>query len=317
MGNVLRALQKQGQQEPEDQPKIHVISSASAAAEKAAQSAHAKTDTVGQDTAPAPAAAESSAPKIAPATVQEDSEDRQTVSLIHSEPPANPENFSPLLLAHHKPRSLQIEQIRQLRTALVRQAGKHAMRVMVTSAQPREGKSVTSSNLAYCFAEIAQKRTLLIDADLRRGTVAELFGIEGKNGLASLLSRRCSAEQVLVATHRPNFDILPAGRIDPNTVGELLSSELAHNSILELMRQYDHVIIDSPPAQGLADAGLVGRWASMALLAVRIRRTPRAAVQLAIKHLNNAGVNVAGVVALDSEATRHKYYRYSAYDYYD
>ncbi len=81
--------------------------------------------------------------------------------------------ISPSILACHQPRSTVSEQFRQLRTTLIRLADREPVRCMISSAQPREGKTTTSCNLAWSFSELSQKRTLLIDADLRRGHIAE------------------------------------------------------------------------------------------------------------------------------------------------
>jgi len=90
-----------------------------------------------------------------------------------------------------------------------------------------------------------------------------------------------------------------------------LIGDSADMAIRDLIRGYDFVIFDTPPAASLADASIIGRWVNMALLAVRIYKTPRAQVEQAKEILTNAGVNIAGIVALDESAVGKKYSRYS------
>jgi capsular exopolysaccharide synthesis family protein len=306
MGNVLKALQKAGQtSEATAEPTIHVISMAVANAAKIAK------ESLDRD------ATTTKAPKAAaarPATAVQ----APTVSTIQVDVPspaapaeATVVHYSPLLIMHHKPRCIAAEQVRQLRTSMLKIAGKNPVRCLVTSAQPQEGKSVTSSNLAYSFSELTHKRTLLIDADLRCGRVDELFGIKGHLGLADLLARRCIADDVICRSTKPNLDIVPAGEADLDLIGELLSGEWAEAAVRDLCRGYDHVIFDGPPTLGLADTGIMGHWATTALLAVRVNKTMREQVEQASQALQTAGVNVSGLVAIDEQATGRQYYRYT------
>ncbi|NQU75235.1 MAG: CpsD/CapB family tyrosine-protein kinase [Planctomycetes bacterium] len=214
--------------------------------------------------------------------------------------------ISPIILTHHKPRSQQSEQIRQLRTTLLQMGGQRRVCCMITSARPREGKTVTAANLAYSFSEIKQKKTLLIDADLRHGRVAELFGLSNEVGLSQLLTRRCVARDVFKTVGRPNLYVITAGEADFNETGEILSAGQTDEMIRQLLSRFDHVVVDGPPVIGLADAALVGRWVNMALLAVRMRKTPKASVEQAVQILQNAGVNVSGIIAMDGETARHR-----------
>lgn len=222
-------------------------------------------------------------------------------------PSAQPLRVSPVLLAHYSPTCAAIEQLRQLRTSLLTLVHGGSVRCMITSALPREGKSVTAANLAYLFTEFSHKRTLLIDADLHRGQIGELFGLRTGPGLAELLAGTSIAADVVRRGPRENLDIVSAGQANPNIIGELLSGESAQGAVRDLLRGYDHVIIDSPPAKSLADASIVGQWVDLALLAVRVRKTPRQVVLQTVQTLQAAGVRLAGVVALDDEASSRKY----------
>lgn len=309
MGNVLRALSKSRREETLTsavEPVVHIVSMAVASAEQAAREKLDQAAAEGRpaDRADQPVATQPQCPAETPVEALRPSADAK---------PAAAGRFDPLLVVHHRPRCLASEQIRQLRAALLSMVKSGPVRCMITSALPREGKTVTSSNLACCFAEIEDKQTLLIDGDLRSGRLAGLFGLSNDRGLADLLARKAKIGEVVFPTDRPNLHVVPAGQADLDDIGRLLSGELSSVAMQQLMRGYDYVIIDSPPAQDIADAGILGAWASMALMAVRIQQTPRQAVDEACRVLRAAGVNIAGMVALDSQAvkdSRSRYYKY-------
>jgi capsular exopolysaccharide synthesis family protein len=220
-----------------------------------------------------------------------------------------------MVVTCHKPRSQASEQFRQLRTTLIRLADRGPVRCMITSAQPREGKTVMSANLAYSFSELAQKRTLLIDCDLRRGRLADLLGLPNEVGLGELLSGRCTADDACRPVGRPSLHVITAGRADLDAIGQLFGSTAAQTAMRELIGQYDYVLLDTPPVLGLADTGMLGSWVDVALLAVRINKTPRALIDKAAHVLTSAGVNVAGLIAVDAQAHDAKNY-YAGYAYY-
>ncbi|MFW6154601.1 MAG: CpsD/CapB family tyrosine-protein kinase [Planctomycetota bacterium] len=308
MGNVLRAMKKSAQQSAQqsataDHRAVRVVSMAVANAEQAAAEPLETPETkVAQPAAPeAPAPA---APRLSPRTTDGPVAPRRRSSLL-----------SPMILAHHRPRCRVVEQIRQVRTALIGLAGDGRVRCMITSAQPREGKTVTAVNLAYTFSEITDRRTLLIDADLRRGTIASLLGMTRRHGLGELLDGQCTLDQALWSAGRSNFHVLTAGTAPPERIGELLSGGRAEAVITELADMYDHVVIDSPPVISVADAGILGRFVDHAVLAVRLHHTRRRAVEQATGILEGVGVPVAGLIALDEKVTGRSDYRYDDYTY--
>jgi capsular exopolysaccharide synthesis family protein len=332
MGNVLRALKKSAQrQNVQEQSAVHVVSMAVAEAEQATTDIlDGETVTVVEATpAPAPKATHTAvAEAIRQATrvttpAGQSTEGPQAIAgqrdTAGAEPRVAPMRrssyFSPLILTHHRPRCQVSEQIRQTRTALIRLAHSGPVRCMITSSQPREGKTVTAVNLAYTFSEVAEKKTLLIDADLRRGSVAPLLGMTRRNGLADLLAGACTPEEAIWSAGRGNFHVLTAGTVKLDEIGELLSGAKADRVMADLHSRYDFVVIDSPPVISVADAGILGRWADMAVLAVRIHKTHRDQVEQATQILEGVGVPVTGLIALDEKATGRKYYRYAGYTY--
>ena len=326
MGNVQKAMKKSGERDGSSgQTVVHVVSMAVAEAEAAAKR---KLDEESIFEVPPPGPSEDrtvsgleglteEAGDSAPVALQEEplgsdrleGARRATASKASATRSAG---LSPMLLAHHEPRCEASEQIRQLRTSLVRLAGQGPVRCLITSAQPREGKSVTAANLGYSFSEISQKQTLVIDADLRRGRIAELFGLDEQMGLAELLTRRCDAAEAVHTVGRSNLHVIVAGDANADRIGELLSSNQTEKTMRDLICRYDHVIVDAPPALGVADACIVGRWVDVPLLAVRMCKTPKGIVEQAKQALENAGVNLAGLIALEGKTRRRKAY-YSGY----
>ena len=340
MGNVLRAMKKSAKQDGAPaKATVQVITvavdQAKAAAEAALdqqispaatpeQAAAQAIEMLEDESATATQAAQTIAPPPEQAAQTVATPPEQATQTITT-PPERPAGSSPLevvttqvgpeIITYHSPRSQASEQIRQLRTSLLRLTNRGTVRCMITSAQPREGKSVTAGNLAYCFSEITNKKTLLIDADLRCGRIHELFGLPNEVGLGDLLIGKCSIDDACWAVGRDNLHIIPSGKIDLNMVGEMLSGGKADDVMWDLLGRYDHVIFDTPPVLGVADAGILGRWVDWAIMAVRIHQTARKAVEQATQVLENAGLNVAGLVALDEQLGKQKGYYYG-YGYY-
>ncbi len=311
MGNVLKAMQQSARNSDAVDPStVRVVSMAVAEAEQAAREALDADSVVAAPQpprAPAPTAVMDSAASVIQEEIHPVAEPAAITPLRRSA------FFSPLVLTHHRPRCQVSEQIRQTRTALIRIANDGPVRCMITSSQPQEGKTVTATNLAYSFSEITQKRTLLIDADLRRGSVAPLLGMTRKNGLAELLAGECTPEEAIWSAGRESFHVLTAGTVKLDRIGELLSGPRADDVMNMLAAAYDYIVIDSPPVISVADAGILGRWTNMTLLAVRIHKTHRKLVEQATQILESVGVHVSGVIALDSSATGRNYYRYANY----
>ena len=137
-------------------------------------------------------------------------------------------------------------------------AGKGQL-LVITSAQPSEGKTATSINVAAALAEDGA-RVLLIDADLRHPSVAHHLGLEGSAGLAHVLSGQMSPKDVVQNYWKPNLHILPAGK-RPANAGVLLGSDTMRIMVEQALTQYDYVIIDTAPLSVSNDGVVFGRWA--------------------------------------------------------
>ena len=163
----------------------------------------------------------------------------------------------PLIVQSH-PHSLRAEAFRRLRTNLqfIDVAGR-PQTIVVTSSLPGEGKSTTSINLALALADSGAK-VVLVDADLRRPSVAEYMGVEGNVGLTTVLIGRASVEDVVQPWGAGNLHILPSGQIPPNP-SELLGSSSMANLLDSLSKMYDIVLIDTPPLLPVTDAAVLAR----------------------------------------------------------
>ena len=168
--------------------------------------------------------------------------------------------------------------------------------VGVTSPGAGEGKSTTIANLGIALAENG-KRVVLVDADLRRPALHELFGLPNREGLTSLLLSE-HAPLPLQETGTPGLRLLASGPLPPNPLEVLGSRRLEH--ALSLVRaQADLVLVDTPPAAVLADAALLAPRLDGMLLVVSVGRTQRDLAKRAKEQLERTGSNVLGVVLIN------------------
>ena len=189
--------------------------------------------------------------------------------------------------------------------------------VMVTSAMPKEGKTVVSSNLAASFA-LTGARTLLIDTDLRRGRLHRLFGYRKEPGLSNVLLGEATLEEAFRPSPQDNFTILSAGRhLDHGT--ELLGSPKFAELITNLRDRFERIVIDTPPVLGLSETSIMQSLVDGVLFVIWTGHTPVRGVQSAIDALRANGANFYGFVLnrLDLNATQNYYqYYYYSHDYY-
>jgi capsular exopolysaccharide synthesis family protein len=208
-----------------------------------------------------------------------------------------------------------LENFRVIRTNLmsVGEATKLPQVVMVTSAIPKEGKTVISSNLALSFAQTGA-RTLLIDADLRRGRMHRVFGMRKSPGLSGLLSGQCTLDEAVRKTGREGLSLMSTGE-HVNSGTELLGTPLFHNVMEELRTRYDRIVMDTPPVLGLSETALLQREADGVVVVVWSGRTPIKDMRTAVDVLHVSGANFYGFVLnrldLSSTTNYYQYYYYS------
>lgn len=200
------------------------------------------------------------------------------------------------LASQKRPRSDIAESYRALRTSiLLSSSGAPPRVILVTSALPQEGKTTTSINTAIVLSQKGA-RVLLVDADMRRPSVHRVFGINSKVGLSTLLAGSSSFEEsILTSSEVPNLTLLPAGPLPPQPA-ELLHSDAMKRLLAQFREQYDHIVIDSPPALSVTDAVLLSVQADTVVLVIRAASTRKAALRRACDLLEQVNAHVMGFV---------------------
>jgi capsular exopolysaccharide synthesis family protein len=187
--------------------------------------------------------------------------------------------------------------------------------IMVTSTAPGEGKSMTSCNLAIAMA-LDGKRVILVDADLRRPTVHEKFGIRNTPGLTNVLVGALPLDKALQDTEIENLQVLASGPIPPNPA-ELLNSNSMINVQEQLKQRADVVIYDSPPCLSVADAQVMSSTVDGVIYVVQLGSTKKSALRHGHELLRQAQSRVLGIVynKIQVDNRRSDYY-YGYYSYY-
>ena len=216
--------------------------------------------------------------------------------------------LSSLLVAGLAPKSHAAEQYRQLRTRLAHAEGASNLRtVLVTSPQKGEGKSVTSANLALTMAQELQRRVVIVEADLRKPSMQQLFGLPPGPGLTDYLSGAAELKDVLRFLPDHNLTVLHAGSTATNPA-ELLGSTAMRRLLDTLRTRFDRVILDTPPVLPLADVAVLAPLVDGALMVVRAGVTPKPAIENALRAFDSS--RLLGIVLNDSGTEQD--YRYEA-----
>jgi len=209
------------------------------------------------------------------------------------------------------PRSVISEAYRSTRTALQFSSHEGAPRIFsLTSTTMGEGKSISAMSLAIQFAQFGSS-VLLIDADLRAPSQHKIFGINNSTGLSNYLTGTAQAVDITQNTPVSNLFIIPTGPLPPNPAELLGGKKMAE--LMDLARtRFDHIIIDSPPILGLADALIIAKSVDSVLLVVQAFTTRCSAVQSALKRMHVARIRPLGCLLTKVHKHTHGY----AYEYY-
>ena len=225
--------------------------------------------------------------------------------------------IDPHIVSATDPQSLIAEQYRMLRTNFQSLRIKPAAKVIVvTSAVHGEGKSVTAINLALSMARQEKFKVVLVDADMRRGSVPKWLGLGPREeGLSTVLSRGGELNGSLVQLQQPALTILPAGP-HPDHPAELLESVALKRVLATLRAQFDFVVIDAPPVLPVADAGILAAQADGVLLVIRAGKTQRRTALQAHEHVKKMQARLLGCVLTHMEYLpgHAKYYQYQRAD---
>jgi capsular exopolysaccharide synthesis family protein len=256
---------------------------------------------------------------------KEDLESLLGVPLLGVVPAINAEEMLSLssirdrsLFVFSQPRSTVSEALRSIRTnVLFRLGGGVNKTLLVTSSVPKEGKSFMSSNLSAVLA-MGGHRVILVDADLRRPSLHNLFELSDEVGLSEVLAGTRTLESVIQPTHIPNLHLITAGPIPPNP-SELLGSETMLNVKRALNDMCDILIIDSSPVTAVADPVILSHLVDGVVLVVEANSTKKPIVMQTVTRLQQVQAKIIGGVVnkLDlSKSGYGYYYYYSDYSYY-
>ena len=223
------------------------------------------------------------------------------------------------VLAVIDPTDPAIESLRSLRTALqfaMLDAASNV--VLITGPTPNIGKSFTSVNFAAVLGA-ADKRVLLVDADLRKGHLNQYFGQRRERGLSEVLSGTVPLSEALRKSVAPNVDFLSTGTLPPNPA-EMLMSPATQALIAQLAAAYDLVIIDTPPVLAASDTAILAPLAGAVFLVARAELSTLVELQESAKRLQQTGVITRGVIFNDLNTNKRRYgyfigYKYGQYRY--
>jgi capsular exopolysaccharide synthesis family protein len=214
------------------------------------------------------------------------------------------------LVLSDDPDHASVEQYRRLAARLHLAQAEHGIKVvMIASALPGEGKTLTATNLALTLSESYQRDVLLIDGDLRRPSIHEMFRISNVSGLNDGL--RSGADRKVPLVHwSEHLTLITAGRPDPDPMKVLVSQKM-QKVIREAASKFQWVIIDTPPVGLLTDASLFSSMVDTAVLVVQAGRTPYASIQRAVEALGRD--RIFGVVLNRAKAAANP--QYAGYEY--
>lgn len=224
--------------------------------------------------------------------------------------PTISERWSERLASSTNCDAMLLEQFRRLAGTLHNAQMASGIRtVMITSVNPREGKTLTAINLAVVLSESYGRRVLLIDADLRRPSIGDVVDVTGSVGLSATLKAR-QDQKLAVIPLSPTLTLLPAGPPDPDPLSGLTSPRMKR-ILDEAAARFDWVILDGPPTAPLADTGPLSKMVEGTLFVIRAGVTPHAAAQRAIDAIGRE--RILGIVL--NGATLDTSVEYSSYYY--
>ncbi|PIU42209.1 MAG: capsular biosynthesis protein [Candidatus Omnitrophica bacterium CG07_land_8_20_14_0_80_42_15] len=220
--------------------------------------------------------------------------------------------FDKKVIVLFDPLSPEAESYRSLRTNILRYNLDRPPKVLLlTSAHPEEGKSITSVNLAIVMAEIG-KKTLLVDCDLRRPSVHGILGMDKTPGLSEVLYGTEEWDRVLKSCGIENLYIITSGTI-PQNPSEIIGSDKARAFLEEVKNVFDVIILDAPCILAVTDGLILSSLADGVLNVIMAEKTPREAVMRTISMLKDVKGKILGIVFNKVNLRRSHYYYYYYY----
>jgi len=245
------------------------------------------------------------------------SKDQDLLNKELSKPNKSIRHNRPAILSLRNRDDVAIESLRSLRTTIhfsLLEAQNNI--IVITGPSPGVGKSFVAANLAIVMAD-AGKKILLIDGDMRKGEINKSFGITRENGLSEVILNTRSVQDVTREIPSANIDFIPTGTIPPNP-SELLLHERFGQLLEGLTKQYDLIIIDSPPILAVTDAAIISRLAGAALMVIKAGSHTKRELEQSIKRFYQSGVPIKGIVFNDMPQASSRYgygYHYGKYVY--
>ena len=213
-----------------------------------------------------------------------------------------------MFIVEKKPKSVAAEAYRSLRTNIQYSSFDNKYQTLVvTSANPGEGKTTVAGNLALALAQ-GESKVLLVDCDMRRPSVHKKFRISNTYGISDLLVGNKKMESV-AHKYNDNLTIVPSGKIPPNPA-EMLGSKAMTAFLEEMKKHFDYIVLDTPPLQAVTDAQILSTKVDGTLIVVRAGVTKKEAVHNAISIINKVNGNLIGTVLNGADNSRDKYYYY-------
>ena len=213
-----------------------------------------------------------------------------------------------MFIVEKKPKSVAAEAYRSLRTNIQYSSfDKKYQTLVVTSANPGEGKTTVAGNLALALAQ-GESKVLLVDCDMRRPSIHKTFKISNTYGVSDLLVGNRKLESV-VHKYKENLTVISAGKIPPNPA-EMLASKTMTAFLEEMKKHFDYIVLDTPPLQAVTDAQILSTKVDGTLIVVRAGVTKKEAVHNAISIINKVNGNIIGTVLNGADNSKDKYYYY-------
>lgn len=219
-------------------------------------------------------------------------------------------------LAIDNPADLAIEAIRGLRTSLhfaMMEARNNVL--MISGASPNAGKTFVSTNLAAVIAQTG-KKVLLVNTDMRKGYTHRLFNVSNDNGLSDILSGKIKVDNAVKQVKDIGLDFISRGMVPPNPA-ELLMHRRFGELIEWASKNYDIIVLDTPPILAVTDAAVIGNYAGTTLLVARFEQNTVKEIEVSFKRFDQSGVAVKGCIlnGVVKKASSYYGYGYNHYGY--
>ncbi len=214
------------------------------------------------------------------------------------------------LAVKNDPQSVIAEQYRRLRNSILTLNPDRASRtILITSAVRGEGKSVATLNLALALVEQSRIRVVVVDGDVRAPSIERYLGLPRRQGISEVLLGEAPLKAVIRQTSVERLDIIGAGARPPNP-SDILNLDRIKSVLHQLKREYDYVLIDTPPTLNLNDPSMLGAISDGIILVVRLGETARHMVEQAQGMLENLGGNILGLCLTGAQPAGKAYQPY-------